>query len=246
MKIKFHYTMYLLLLICFFCDFLYETLMMFIILILHELGHIIFLKKYKRNISSVTFYPFGGIIKHESGCNDKITNELLITCGGLLVNIILAFIFYFLNLEVWFILNLSVIIFNIVPIYPLDGGKILHCFLNLFLCYKKTIYVSIVVSVSTIMLILMLNYIYCFSLYIYLLMFALFNINIKRIFTIKNEYKYFLANKYLYPNDDLKEKRIYRFNKPLNKIYQGRNCIFILDEIKIKERELLNKYFSYN
>lgn len=245
MKIKFHYTLYVFLLLSYFCDLFLETLVMFIILILHELGHIVFLKKYKREIINITFFPFGGIIKHNTKYNVKIIEDLLISSGGIIVNIILMVIFHVFNMQLCFTLNLVIILFNIVPIYPLDGGKIVNYIINLICCYKVSMYISIFMSLSIIVLILISNILLFESMYLYLIILSLTNINIKRILSIKKEYKYFLTNKYLYPNKELKDKKIYRFKKPLNKIYLGKNNVYILDELQINEFDILKKHFKY-
>lgn len=244
MKYKIHYTLYLFFLISFFCGFLYQVILMFLILLLHELGHLYFLKKYKREIKSITFFPFGGVINHSSSYNGNINEDFLIEFGGLFMNIIFLFIFKLLNFQLLLLINYGILVFNIIPIYPLDGSKIIKTLLCKFLSYKRTLYVSFIISIITILLICLVNILYINSFYIYFLLIALININIKKIKGIKKEYHLFLTNKYIYPNCKLKCKEIKRFNKPLNSLFFGKNNIFIIDDIKVKEEVFLQKKFS--
>lgn len=244
-KIKIHYTLYLFFIISFFCNFFFEMFLMFAILLLHEIGHIIFLKKYKRDISSITFYVFGGVIKHSNNTNAKLSEEFLIHFGGLLVNLILLFIFHTLNLQLCLLINFGIILFNIIPIYPLDGAKIFKTIINSFVCYKTSMYISVITSFITCIALFILNIFYIHSYYIVFLIIALLNINLRYCKDINKEYMIFLTNKYIYPNDSLKVKKVKRFKDPLNKVYLGRNTIFILDNINISEYDILKKHFSY-
>ncbi len=244
MKIKIHYTLYLFFIISYFCDFFFEMFFMFLILLLHELGHLIFLKKYKREIKSITFYVFGGVIKHSTNINSNLKEEFFINFGGIFVNLILLFIFQMLNFQMCLLINYGVLLFNIIPIYPLDGAKIIKTIISSIVCFKKTLYITSTISFITCVLLFIFNIMYLHSYYIIFLIIALLNINIRYCFEIKQEYTLFLTNKYIYPNNKLKEKKIKRFNNPLNNLYQGRNNIFILDNIKVTEFDILKKHFN--
>ena len=52
-----------------------------IIIILHETGHIIFLKYFQVPITKLTIYPFGGLIKTNKLINFSPLKELLISIG---------------------------------------------------------------------------------------------------------------------------------------------------------------------
>ncbi|MFI3329626.1 MAG: hypothetical protein R3Y05_03940 [bacterium] len=244
MKVKIHYTLYIFFLLSFFCNLFIETIIMFALLLVHELGHLIFLIKYKREITSITFYPFGGIIKHSNNCNSELKEDFFIYFGGVFMNIILLFVFNILNLELFNILNCGIIIFNILPIFPLDGAKILKTIISTIICYKKTLYLTLFISISSIVLLILFNFYYIKSIYLYLLIISLIKMNFDYFKNIKKEYKIFLTNKYIYYNDKLKTKEIKRFKNPVNKLFIGRNNLFILDELKIKEEEILRTIFT--
>lgn len=245
MKGKVHYTLFLFFIISFFCNFFIETFIMFAILLCHELGHLYFLKKYKRDITSITFYPFGGVIKHANSTNSNLAEEFFIHFGGLMVNIILIFVFHTLNMQTCLLINFGIIIFNVIPIYPLDGAKIVSTLINYIFCFKTSLYINTVISFLTCIIVLILNIFYIQSYYIIFLLIALLNINIKYLHDIKKEYMIFLTNKYIYPNNKLKTKKIYNFKNPLNKLYLGRNTMFICGEINVSEEDVLKHHFSY-
>ena len=73
-----------------------RVVLTFIIIILHESGHIIFLKYFQVPITKLTIYPFGGLIKTNKLINFSPLKELLISIGGILNQLILYLIFYFL------------------------------------------------------------------------------------------------------------------------------------------------------
>ena len=80
-------------------------------------------------------------------CNNKKINyanrfvlkKVIISCAGPITNFIIAIIFYFFDFSIFnisreFIIytNLIIGIFNLIPIYPLDGGQILNRVIRIF------------------------------------------------------------------------------------------------------------------
>lgn len=52
----------------------------------------------------------------------------------------------------------SILIFNMLPIYPLDGGKILYLLLSTIIPFKKCLKMTFVIGVISIIFLLILNY----------------------------------------------------------------------------------------
>ena len=128
MKIKIHYSFYLLLFIGFFSGILKEVLIFIIIVILHELSHLLTSLIFKKKINFITITLIGGVIDLDS--NEKgLIKEFIINISGILMNLLLVIIIksfkenYYTKLI--FEYNLIMIIFNSLPIYPLDGYRIL-------------------------------------------------------------------------------------------------------------------------
>jgi len=90
----------------------------YIFVILHELAHILIAVILKVNIKEVNLLPFGVNAKFDF-YNHKV-KEIIIASAGPIFSMTMAFIF-----KQYFIENLFIFITNIIPIYPLDGGRIL-------------------------------------------------------------------------------------------------------------------------
>ena len=112
-----------------------EMLIVYFILIVHELGHYILFKYYNINVNKITLYPYGGMIDNNMLINTNSKKVLIISFGGIFIQIILYLIIYLLfkvgfidyNFYKMFVsYNLYIILFNLIPIYPLDGFKILN------------------------------------------------------------------------------------------------------------------------
>jgi len=118
---------------------------------LHELGHALAAKKYGIKTRDITLLPIGGLARLER-IPEKPKEELVVALAGPLVNISLAiltgiFITVPENAEVlinelkqginsntffinFFIVNLWLALFNLIPAFPMDGGRVLRALLT--------------------------------------------------------------------------------------------------------------------
>ena len=137
-------------------------------------------------------------------------------------------------------LSKILLIFNLLPIIPLDGGRILNILLTLITPYKKSL--SLIIKVSYIVYILLLFFIIKLSSIFFVL------VTIFLIFKINEEKK----NINLYFNKFLLERYLYNFKykkscivKALEDMYKYKNNIIKLDKRIYNEREyigiILNK-----
>ncbi len=111
------------------------SILFFISVVLHELGHSIVAQRYKLSVKSITLYIFGGISEITSEPKSALA-EFVIAFAGPLTSIILAVIFY--ALEIVFkgvapvfaitkylaLINGTLAVFNLIPGFPLDGGRV--------------------------------------------------------------------------------------------------------------------------
>ena len=128
-------------------------LALFICVVLHELGHALTAKKFNIMTKSITLLPIGGIARLDK-FPEKPKEELLVVVAGPLVNVVIAFLIYLLlyatnNLPSFteepenlvkltgavFLFNLLVAnvvlaVFNFIPAFPMDGGRILRALLS--------------------------------------------------------------------------------------------------------------------
>lgn len=175
-----------------------EMLIVYFILIVHELGHYILFKYYNINVNKITLYPYGGMIDNNMLINTNSKKVLIISLGGIFIQIVLYLILYLLFkvgfidynfYKMFFKYNLYIILFNLIPIYPLDGFKILNSFFELVLSFKLSLKYSIVFNF--IFIILFFLYLYIFNINNYVIViFLLCNLinYIKRIKYIINKF----------------------------------------------------------
>jgi Zn-dependent protease/predicted transcriptional regulator len=124
-------------------------LSIFITVFLHELGHALAAKRYNIKTKDITILPIGGIARLER-IPENPKEEFVVAIAGPAVNIILAFITamfinipdinnltgqlsgginytnFFLN---FFVVNIFLALFNLIPAFPMDGGRVLRALL---------------------------------------------------------------------------------------------------------------------
>ena len=154
-KFKINYFTYFYFLLAFLCGYFKNSCCLFLIVLIHECGHIFFIKLFKYQIVNVTLYPFGGLTKIDKPLNSSINKELIIASGGILIQLI-SLIFIKNTLYKYY--SLIIIIFNLLPIYPLDGNKIINLILDKFLSFEKSLKYTNFISICFLIFFLILNY----------------------------------------------------------------------------------------
>lgn len=163
MQVKLDLKIILVLLIFFLTDQLEMYLLFMFFAILHELGHLIMGLLLGFKPKGIKLIPMGVSICFHINCenyninvkNGKIISlkKLLIAIAGPLNNFLIAIFFIFFNIEVLnftreevIYSNLLIGIFNLIPMYPLDGGRIIkniiHINTDLRKSYKYTNLIS--------------------------------------------------------------------------------------------------------
>jgi Zn-dependent protease len=111
------------------------AIMLFVSVLLHELGHSVIAMRYKIPVRSITLFLFGGVAQIGSEPPSAIS-EFLIAIAGPLVSLTLAVFFYAVGLLVAGMepllglakylayINMALVLFNLIPGYPLDGGRV--------------------------------------------------------------------------------------------------------------------------
>lgn len=130
---------------------IFFILTIFVTVLLHELGHALAAKRYKLQTTDITLLPIGGLARLEK-LPEKPSEELVVALAGPMVNIVIAFITslfiqipvnsadlisqlsgginsstFFLN---FFLVNVWLALFNLIPAFPMDGGRILRAILS--------------------------------------------------------------------------------------------------------------------
>jgi stage IV sporulation protein FB len=114
--------------------------LLFVCVVLHELGHTLAALRRGVPITAITLYPFGGLAKLGRSISDGRV-EMEIAAAGPMVNLVLAALCYvltggvpehadssFVHRLMWLLVwaNLLLAGFNLLPAFPLDGGRVLR------------------------------------------------------------------------------------------------------------------------
>jgi len=114
------------------------SLLFFASILLHELGHSVLALRYGIPVQAITLFVFGGVaqISREP---DKPSQEFFIAIAGPIVSAVLGVLFFgvkllsegsfegLVSLGAWLArINIAVALFNLIPGFPLDGGRILR------------------------------------------------------------------------------------------------------------------------
>lgn len=124
----------------------YDFLFVILFSALHEFGHLIALLICKGKPDRLVFAYYGIGLKHSSDLNDF--SELIFLSAGIVVNL------FFCIINIKRDINLALLIVNALPIYPLDGGRILKIILNTF--FNLTISDMIFKAISVFIIILLI------------------------------------------------------------------------------------------
>ncbi len=102
--------------------------------LLHELGHALVGRFFGVRTRDITLYPFGGIARMEAARLSPRA-EVVIALAGPLTNLLLAGLALLgllagLPLGALLLVNLSLALFNLLPAWPMDGGRVLRGWLS--------------------------------------------------------------------------------------------------------------------
>lgn len=154
-KIRVDISTYVIVLLSFLAGYFEYTFLTIIIIIVHEMGHFLTGCFLKLKVKEISLFMFGGVTIFDEDLNLNIFKELLVVVMGPVVQMLFYMIVYYLytkgfvsvnTMKKVSTINLILLEFNLLPILPLDGAKILNNILDLILSYDLAHKVSLVVS----------------------------------------------------------------------------------------------------
>ncbi|MFS8035848.1 site-2 protease family protein [Xanthobacter sp. AM11] len=134
--------------------------LLFLCVLLHELGHVFAARRYGVKTPDITLWPFGGIANLER-IPEKPSEELVVAVAGPLVNVVIAIVLLLalgaslngaaLDAEDLAKIedpgtsmlvklagaNIFLVVFNLIPAFPMDGGRVLRAVLAMNMGYGR-------------------------------------------------------------------------------------------------------------
>ena len=157
-RVKVSWFLILIIFLSFISGLFKDVLVLFLIIIVHEIGHVITSLMFGWKIKKIDITICGGFITYDEEIDKPFIEEFLISISGFLFQGILYFILSVLmknaviDDKLYFLFekyNLSIFLFNIILIYPLDGSKVSLILFNVFLPYKKSLKLISITSFIT-------------------------------------------------------------------------------------------------
>lgn len=204
-----------------------ELSIFLMIIFIHELGHAAAATYFSWRIKQILLLPFGGVAEMDEHGNRPLLEEAIVVLAGPLQHLWLigvAFCFYELSwishehYSLFLSFNLMVLLFNLLPIWPLDGGKLVFLLLSYAKSFPEAHRMTLIISAVCIFLFA------CFTLWLMPNNLNLWIILAFLIFSLYHEWK---------------QHRFVFMRFLLERYYGRKSDLKVLKPIKVAEEEMV-------
>ncbi len=150
-----HYSFFILLFLGFISGVGWLLISYFIFLVLHEFVHSVVAKKLGYKIGKIKLLATGAMLEAESD-EFSFSDEIKISISAPIFNLLISIFIlglWWINPESYnysqdlFVINLAIFCFNMLPIFPLDGGRILLAYLSKNMERKKAVSITRAIAI---------------------------------------------------------------------------------------------------
>lgn len=152
-QIKISYLIFFILIFSMFFNYFTQLLVLIVVILVHELAHCYACMYYGIGISEIKIFVFGGVAKFRGYVEENPKQEAVIALAGPLLNFIsVAIILLVVNrfsigenhiVQLFLTANMVIGAFNLIPILPLDGGRIVRGIMGYYFGIRKATYIII-------------------------------------------------------------------------------------------------------
>ncbi|MBQ8659845.1 MAG: hypothetical protein IJ475_03305 [Bacilli bacterium] len=169
LKIEISDNTYLLFLVAMLAGYFKSVFLIMIVVFIHEFGHVFFFKLFKIEIVKISLYPFGGITLINKKIHERIYKDVICCLGGIFFQILFFFFVHFVYIkgyltfntyELLKLYNYTIIVFNLIPMVPLDGSKLLFAVCTKFFSFKKSYLIMCICSFVSLILFIIYNMVF--------------------------------------------------------------------------------------
>jgi stage IV sporulation protein FB len=132
-----------------------ELCMLLGIIFVHEMGHAAAASFFSWRIKKISLLPFGGVAEMDEHGNRPLKEEAIVVLAGPLQHVWMvagAYVLQFFNLfpedlfPLFIQYNFMILIFNLFPVWPLDGGKLVFLLLSLKDSFSNAHRLTLIIS----------------------------------------------------------------------------------------------------
>lgn len=241
---RIHPLVYIVTILTIFTGHFHDFVLINSLIIVHEIGHISIALYYHWNIKQIVLLPFGGLTIFQEYLNRPWKEEFIIALAGPIFQILFYHVIVMIHpcKPLFSFYHQILLLFNLLPMIPLDGSKILNLWFQRYISYQRSNRLILWISFLTFAG-LFIFFIIDYNIIMLLILFFILIQMLKYTKEQKYHFHKFLLERYFYSFSFPKIKMI--IGKDLELVKRDTKHYFIDKNIYYSEQELLKEKFEY-